>query len=143
MNPVDNSFPGQSRDEDQIGYGNPPKSGQFQKGVSGNPRGRPRGSLNMATVLSKALREKVLVHEKGRRKLLSKFEIALRQLVNKAAAGDLRAIRQLADLNREAESKQAFAGTPAQSTGELDQQVIASILKRFRGTPGTGGEEGK
>jgi len=29
-----------------VGYGKPPKGGQFQKGQSGNPRGRPKGSRN-------------------------------------------------------------------------------------------------
>jgi Family of unknown function (DUF5681) len=28
--------------KDKIGYGNPPKSGQFRPGVSGNPKGRPK-----------------------------------------------------------------------------------------------------
>ncbi len=29
-------------EQDAVGYGRPPKSGQFRKGQSGNPRGRPR-----------------------------------------------------------------------------------------------------
>ena len=33
---------GSDKKDYEIGYGKPPKSGQFQKGQSGNPRGRPR-----------------------------------------------------------------------------------------------------
>jgi len=29
--------------EYKIGYGKPPKSSQFKRGKSGNPKGRPRG----------------------------------------------------------------------------------------------------
>jgi hypothetical protein len=30
--------------DDEVGYGKPPKHGQFKPGKSGNPRGRPRGA---------------------------------------------------------------------------------------------------
>ena len=39
--------------------GNPPKHTQFRKGTSGNPRGRPKGSKNLATYLMEAARDQV------------------------------------------------------------------------------------
>ena len=45
----------------KVGYGKPPKQTQFKKGVSGNPSGRPKGSLNMATVLQRTLSEKTAI----------------------------------------------------------------------------------
>ena len=44
-----------------VGYGKPPRHTRFKKGQSGNPRGRPSGSKNLATVLSEALNELVIV----------------------------------------------------------------------------------
>ena len=39
----------------KVGYGSPPPEHQFKKGQSGNPRGRPRKSLNRKTVLVQTL----------------------------------------------------------------------------------------
>lgn len=114
-----------------VGYGNPPKSTRFKKGVSENPKGRPKGSLNVATVFTKTLLEKVVINEHGQRKTVTKLEAALKQMVNKAASGDLRAFHQLVDLARDAEAKQSAVGMQEQGTSDFDQEVMDGILKRF------------
>ena len=85
----------------EVGYGRPPQRTQFQKGRSGNPGGRPKGIANIATMLRRALFETVIVNEKGQKKRMKKFEVAIRQQINKAAAGDARALRLVTQLLRE------------------------------------------
>ena len=114
-----------------IGYRNPPEPTRFKPGRSGNPKGRPKGSLNMATVLEKTLREKVIINENGQRKVITKLEASVKQLVNKAAAGDLRALQQLAALARQGEERAADAVTPNKSLTDVDQKVIQRVLQRF------------
>src|SRR6266478_251195 len=58
----------------KVGYCNPPQHARFKTGQSGNPRGRPKGTLNMATVLERTLRENVVITEGGRRKTITKLE---------------------------------------------------------------------
>jgi hypothetical protein len=129
----DTEFPDQEQGDDQVGYGRPPKTTRFKKGQSGNLRGRPKGSLNVATVLIKTLSEKVVINENGQRKTVTKFEAALKQLVNKALGSDIRALRLLLDLARDAEAKQGVAGGEQNPVlGELDQEVIAGIMRRFQ-----------
>ena len=81
-----------------VGYGKPPKHTQFKKGQSGNLKGRPKGTLNLAKVLERTLREEVVINENGRRKVITKLEAAITQLVNKAASGDGHAMRYLCHL---------------------------------------------
>jgi uncharacterized protein DUF5681 len=82
----------------EVGFQRPPRHTQFRKGTSGNPKGRPRETKNLAAVLDEALAEKVAIVENGRRRKITKRCAMIKQLVNKAASGDLRASRQLTDL---------------------------------------------
>src|SRR5215213_308533 len=46
----------------KVGYGRPPKDGQFKKGKSGNPAGAPkRAALNLESVLERTLADTVPV----------------------------------------------------------------------------------
>ena len=101
--------PEESRE--RAGYCAPPEATRFKKGVSGNPKGRPKGRVNVATALTKALREKVVINENGRRRTVTKLEAAVKQLVNKAAGGDLRALRHLTELAPDAEAKRRVLAT--------------------------------
>ena len=129
MDSDDNSH---STETASMGYRRPPEATRFKPGVSGNPKGRPKGSLNVATAFMKALREKVVINEHGQRKKVTKLEAALKQLVNKAASGDLRALTQLVQLAQDAESKQALASPHSPALNQLGQQVMADILNRFQ-----------
>lgn len=128
--------------EKQVGYGNPPEATRFKKGQSGNPKGRRKGSLNVATVFAQTLREKVVVNENGQRKTMTKFEAAIKQFVNKAASGDLRALQLLVSLSREAETRERQSPPNGLTLNESDQRVIEGILKRFRTvTDAQGGQQ--
>jgi hypothetical protein len=132
MKASNNDTPRGSDGAPQVGYGNPPEATRFHKGRSGNPKGRPKGSLNVATILAKTLREKVVIIENGRRKTVTKLEAAIKQLVNKAASGEPGALRQMVVLAREAEVKQGTLETENLDIGDLDQEVISEIVKRFQ-----------
>jgi hypothetical protein len=115
-----------------VGYGKPPRHTRFVKGQSGNPRGRPAGAQNMATLLNRALNEFVIVTENGGRRRVSKREAIVTQLVNRSAKADFKAIQILLGMLREIEGD--LDPRPAEPTvTEADQQIIQRIRARLRG----------
>ena len=113
------------------GYGKPPSHTQFVRGQSGNPKGRPRGSQNLSTILNKVGRERVKVTENGRTRYITKFEATILQLVNKAVAGDLNAARVLLSWSTWLANSEQTA-VPLPVPHERDEAVMASILEHIR-----------
>jgi hypothetical protein len=116
----------------EVGYGKPPRHTRFQKGRSGNPAGRPRGKKNLATLLSDALDQKIIVVESGRRKKISKREAIVTQLVNKSASADLKATQIVLAMLRDVEIRADSGCADIGSLTEADRQIIQRIQARIR-----------
>jgi hypothetical protein len=113
----------------EVGYKRPPKSTRFQKGQSGNAKGRPKGAKNFATVIKTELNTRISVTENGIRKTISKREATAKQVVNKAAAGHLPAVKLLLDQERYLESD-LLPATPAQRTLSSEDKLVLKSLKQ-------------
>lgn len=75
----------------EIGYRRPPTTTRFKKGQSGNPKGRPKGSSNLLTILERELSQPILVSENGRKKRITRLEAIGKRLVSDALQGDRKA----------------------------------------------------
>ena len=115
----------------EVGYGKPPHHTRFKKGQSGNPRGRPSGSKNLATVLSEALNELVIVAENGGRRKITKRQAIITQLVNQSAKADWRATKILLDILQAIESRSEPALAETSSFSEADEKVLEQLRARF------------
>jgi uncharacterized protein DUF5681 len=119
----------------EVGYAKPPLHTRFQKGRSGNPKGRPRGKKNMSTLLSAALDAAIIVVENGRRKKISKREAIITQLVNKSASADLKATQIVLAMLQDVEARADDSSDSAAFT-EADQEIIQRIQARMRNENG-------
>ena len=114
-----------------VGYGSPPRHTRFKPGRSGNPKGRPKGSKNVATLLERALTERVIITENGKRRSISKLEASFKQLVNLAASGDLAAMRQLYTLLPWLEGQLNEAEDRPPTVNAADEAAMARVRERL------------
>ena len=84
-------------DSYEVGYGKPPRNTQFQKGVSGNPKGRPKKARDFDPELLRESSASITLNENGSRRSVSKHEAAIKQLINKAMGGNVPALRTYLD----------------------------------------------
>jgi hypothetical protein len=113
--------------DDRVGYKNPPKASRFKKGMSGNPKGRPRGRRSFKTELREVLDAKVVVTEGGRKSKVSTSHAMLLRLRQRALNGDVRAINQLLFLA--AAHLPADPPENADAMFQEDQDIIDAFLR--------------
>jgi len=86
-------------DDYEVGRGRPPLNTRFQKGRSGNPRGRPRGTSNKAKIARTIANEMQSVTIDGRRRKMRNIELVLLALERAAIQKNLTAFRFLEQLS--------------------------------------------
>jgi Family of unknown function (DUF5681) len=116
----------------ETGYRKPPRHRQFVKGTSGNPKGRPKGSKNFATMFQEVGHQKIKVTDNGVTREITKFEASAMQLLNKASTGDMRALNTLVTWMRLLQEVVEESEKPTPLASEADKAVIANIIKKIR-----------
>ena len=81
-----------------VGYRRPPKGHQFKPGKSGNPKGRPKGRLNITSELKRELANQITVRENGQPRKISKRTALLKSLIAKGLGGDVKAISSIVEM---------------------------------------------
>jgi hypothetical protein len=122
----------------EVGYGRPPRRTQFQQGHSGNPKGRPRGSKNLATIVRQVLDARVAVRENGRVRSITKREALFAQLVHEGLGGNIRAIELLFKIPW-IQKELLDLGKSRRLTGEAWDQIALLVrgdLNPQNGSPG-------
>jgi hypothetical protein len=106
-----NQMPGRSY---EVGYGKPPTSTRFEKGKSGNPRGRPKGVKNQMPALNEERLRNIIVAEAyrtikvkdGSKEVTVPIaQAVIRSMAVNAVRGDQRSQKMFTDLVNTTEIK--------------------------------------
>ena len=113
-----------------VGYGKPPQHSRFRKGHSGNPRGRPKGSLDVKTELGRLLATKTKIKINGAVQTVSTSRALCLALIQKAMAGDVRAFSKIVELVGP-EMADELKATASVSSADID--IMQRALARREG----------
>jgi hypothetical protein len=102
---------------------------KFRKGLSGNPKGRPKGSKNLTTLIMEAARDQVSVEIDGEPRKISALQATVAQLASKAARGDQKAMVQFLDQIAEVEGRVKPTEYPL---SEPDIEVLRAAYERMK-----------
>ena len=84
----------------------PPKEYQYQKGQSGNPRGRPRGTRNRDTIVREQMIRKItLTGPNGNSRRISAKEGIIAKQINKALQGNTYSSKWMIELSDAADAE--------------------------------------
>ena len=117
--------PRDEEDDYDVGYGKPPRAGQFRPGQSGNPKGRPKGARSFAPEVQALLKAPVKVIRDGKAEQVSTQEGTLWRLREKALSGDLSALKLLLGL---AQSYGSNDGNAAPAALNHDEKEAFRVL---------------
>ena len=113
-----------------VGYKKPPTHTQFQPGQSGNPKGRPKGTQNLATDLEEELSAKIPVTEGGKQQQTTKQRAMVKTLFAKALKGETRAASVLINLIIGLEQARS-ATSESENLSDEDQAILASYRQQL------------
>jgi len=126
-------------DQYTVGYGKPPKKSQFQKGKSGNPKGRPEPKplLDSQKILIAELKSTMPIKEAGKKKEVPKLQAFWKIVIARALQGDKAMAKLLLDSIKKF-PKDAFADegtqvfTVSKSQIEALEQFVAETSAAYQ-----------
>ncbi len=116
-----------------VGKWRPPVKSQFPKGVSGNPKGRPRRSRRISKSVKEILAETIPVREGNLTHKISKYEALCKVLVNAALNGDMKALLKVLSMVPHSEMNQQFERLTKSSEPMTEEEAIREYQRMVRG----------
>ncbi len=132
------SMPIEKRGGYTVGRGKPPEESRFKKGQSGNPKGRPRGSVNVQDLIRRVLTELIPLKENGRIRKVTAIEAAVIKVRHLAISqGDRAALAQLLQWATDIDiapdrSEDSGARMFAEIIKRMDEHTAMEFKRAFR-----------
>ena len=116
----------------EIGYTRRRVATRFKKGNRATPRGRPRGSKNLATLLEQALDQAADADPGERHGRLTKRDLVVARLVERSAGADLAATKLLFELLRKIDPRRVTAPSDPIGMPPADDPIAQVRARLYR-----------
>jgi len=115
-----------------VGYGRPPKQHQFKQGRSGNPKGRPKGSISEASLLREICEGRIETRSGGRTKKILILKGILLRITEDALKGNVKSAAFM--LNRY--GTKVTGEAPVEEVSDDEQEILEDYVKRINASQG-------
>ena len=120
-----------SSDDYEVGYGKPPREGQFKPGHTRSRGRRSRKAPDVNKVILDEIASTIEIKEGPRTRKVTKLAALIKRLMSKALAGELRALAMLLSLIQAAGGDKALTQA-AEGLSEIEKKMLlrnsASLL---------------
>lgn len=113
-----------------VGYCRPPAEHRFKPGHSGNPKGRPKGSRNIATIVADVLARRIRTKIDGISQRILPTEALVHVVLRKALNGDRHAWETIFRWAEEGEASKERRDA-VRSLGEKEEAILRRMQERF------------
>jgi hypothetical protein len=121
---------GNRSDNYEVGYGKPPVHSQFQKGTSGNSRGKPKGRKNTKTMIRDITFAPIEIQVQGKVQKITAYEAMLMKLRQAALGGDFRSTAQMIQLAQSVDDGEADERSETEAA-PFDRKTFNAILRDY------------
>ncbi len=117
----------------KVGYCQPPVEHRFEKGTSGNPAGRPKKKPGLDEALRRELETSVTLITDGKRQVLTKAEVIMKQATNNAMKGEYKFLRLVLEEMRREKQEGSAAGNCVPPQPPMTLEEANRILLEYFG----------
>jgi hypothetical protein len=115
-----------------VGKGKTPVHTRWQKGQSGNPRGKKKGTPNTDTIIIDLMETPITVKTASGERKMSRKAALFQRMWEMAAKGDLKAAKFLFDRYSEAQGRRPETEVEDEGLSETDRSQLDSFMAALR-----------
>jgi len=124
--------------DSKVGYGRPPLTSRFEKGKSGNPKGRPKGTRNLKALIREAMIARISIQEGEKTRRVTRLEGVVMRQLQSALKGNDKSAMAIVKMAQQLGFLQDTGDPDEISLSREDERILNELLARSPKDPNAG-----